>query len=301
MTMKLQGLLPLWFMHSVIIISRGTDGTMYRIFRVVVGFVSLPLNPFILKLLNNIDKKKEKKKNLSYGQWALRLTERCRPEGWSARTQLPEASTSMELNALWITTHHSTSGRTFTGELNPAPCPVQQLQLWSDCLTRLLSLLRIGRTARAGKAGLAFTFLLGVQVKHLNKLIIRRWQLSWQRLCTAELVSLPTQEKNFLQMVQEAGSPGIHKQIVKPENLKSMEARYEQTLKELANVIKVPSQIHLECPLFDRLFLSQECLFNHTRNGQSWFYCYNPVNQSLLCHEICLIFLQEQLWQLWNM
>uniref|UniRef100_A0A8C9YAA1 ATP-dependent RNA helicase n=1 Tax=Sander lucioperca TaxID=283035 RepID=A0A8C9YAA1_SANLU len=70
---------------------------------------------------------------------------------------------------------------------------------------------RIGRTARAGKTGLAFTFLLGVQ------------------------------EKNFLQMVVEAGSPGIQKQIVKPENLKGMEARYEQTLQELANVIKVPS------------------------------------------------------------
>uniref|UniRef100_A0A671W2L3 ATP-dependent RNA helicase n=1 Tax=Sparus aurata TaxID=8175 RepID=A0A671W2L3_SPAAU len=68
---------------------------------------------------------------------------------------------------------------------------------------------RIGRTARAGKAGLAFTFLLGVQ------------------------------EKNFLQMVVEAGSPGIQKQIVKPENLKGMEARYEQTLQELANAIKV--------------------------------------------------------------
>ncbi|CAJ1077528.1 ATP-dependent RNA helicase DDX51 [Xyrichtys novacula] len=67
---------------------------------------------------------------------------------------------------------------------------------------------RIGRTARAGKAGLAFTFLLGVQ------------------------------EKNFLLMVQEAGSPGIQRQIVKPENLKSMEARYEQTLQELADVIK---------------------------------------------------------------
>uniref|UniRef100_A0A3Q3QTJ6 ATP-dependent RNA helicase n=1 Tax=Monopterus albus TaxID=43700 RepID=A0A3Q3QTJ6_MONAL len=68
---------------------------------------------------------------------------------------------------------------------------------------------RIGRTARAGKAGLAFTFLLRVQ------------------------------EKNFLQMVVEAGSPGIQKQIVKPENLKCMEVRYEQTLQELANVIKV--------------------------------------------------------------
>uniref|UniRef100_A0AAQ5ZUX4 ATP-dependent RNA helicase n=1 Tax=Amphiprion ocellaris TaxID=80972 RepID=A0AAQ5ZUX4_AMPOC len=49
---------------------------------------------------------------------------------------------------------------------------------------------RVGRTARAGKAGLAFTFLLSVQ------------------------------EKNFLQMVVEAGSPGIQKQMVKPENLK---------------------------------------------------------------------------------
>ncbi|KAK2856613.1 hypothetical protein Q5P01_005348 [Channa striata] len=67
---------------------------------------------------------------------------------------------------------------------------------------------RIGRTARAGKAGLAFTFLLGVQ------------------------------EKNFLQMVTEAGSPGIQKQIVKPENLKSLEARYQHTLQELAVVIK---------------------------------------------------------------
>ncbi|KAA8583414.1 hypothetical protein FQN60_015960 [Etheostoma spectabile] len=45
-------------------------------------------------------------------------------------------------------------------------------------------------------------------------------------------------EKNFLQMVGEAGSPGIQKQIVKPETLKGMEARYEQTLQELASVIK---------------------------------------------------------------
>ena len=43
-------------------------------------------------------------------------------------------------------------------------------------------------------------------------------------------------------MVVEAGSPGIQKQIVKPENLQSMESRYEQTLQELAMVIKVPPQ-----------------------------------------------------------
>ncbi|XP_010874260.2 ATP-dependent RNA helicase DDX51 isoform X1 [Esox lucius] len=67
---------------------------------------------------------------------------------------------------------------------------------------------RVGRTARAGKAGMAFTFLLGVQ------------------------------EKNFLQMVQDAGSPGIQKQIIKPGSLKSMESRYQQTLLELGNTIK---------------------------------------------------------------
>ncbi|XP_041832070.1 ATP-dependent RNA helicase DDX51 isoform X2 [Melanotaenia boesemani] len=67
---------------------------------------------------------------------------------------------------------------------------------------------RVGRTARAGKAGLAFTFLLRVQ------------------------------ENNFLQMLVEAGRPGIQKQIVKPETLKGMEGRYEQILQELAEVIK---------------------------------------------------------------
>lgn len=67
---------------------------------------------------------------------------------------------------------------------------------------------RIGRTARAGKAGLAFTFLLGVQEKH------------------------------FLQMVMEAGSPGVHKQIIKAESLKGMEERYEQALQELQEAIR---------------------------------------------------------------
>lgn len=67
---------------------------------------------------------------------------------------------------------------------------------------------RVGRTARAGKAGLAFTFLLKVQ------------------------------EKRFLQMVFAAGSPGIQRQIVQPESLKSMEARYEETLFELGKTVK---------------------------------------------------------------
>lgn len=47
------------------------------------------------------------------------------------------------------------------------------------------------------------------------------------------------QEKKFVQMVKDAGSSGIEKQIIGQKNLKSLEARYEQTLQQLANVIKV--------------------------------------------------------------
>ncbi|XP_072218782.1 ATP-dependent RNA helicase DDX51 isoform X2 [Leuresthes tenuis] len=67
---------------------------------------------------------------------------------------------------------------------------------------------RVGRTARGGKAGLAFTFLLRVQ------------------------------EKEFLQMLVEAGSPGIQKQMVKPESLQSMEVQYEQILQKLGDIVK---------------------------------------------------------------
>lgn len=41
----------------------------------------------------------------------------CRPIGWSALTLPPEASTLLVWRVSWIMTHHSTSGRTSTGEL----------------------------------------------------------------------------------------------------------------------------------------------------------------------------------------
>ncbi|XP_026780896.2 ATP-dependent RNA helicase DDX51 [Pangasianodon hypophthalmus] len=67
---------------------------------------------------------------------------------------------------------------------------------------------RVGRTARAGRAGVSFTFVLGVQLE------------------------------KFVKMVQDAGSPSLQKQTVKPESLRGMESRYEEVLNELGRVIK---------------------------------------------------------------
>ncbi|XP_076845180.1 ATP-dependent RNA helicase DDX51 [Brachyhypopomus gauderio] len=67
---------------------------------------------------------------------------------------------------------------------------------------------RVGRTARAGKTGVAFTFVLGVQ------------------------------KEKFEKMVRDAGSPGLQKHSVNPESLKGMESRYEQVLEELGKVIR---------------------------------------------------------------
>lgn len=52
------------------------------------------------------------------------------------------------------------------------------------------------------------------------------------------------QETRFLKMVSDAGSPGVKRQLVQPENLKGMEARYEQTLAELGKAVKVKAKLH---------------------------------------------------------
>lgn len=42
-----------------------------------------------------------------------------------------------------------------------------------------------------------------------------------------------------MKMVQDAGSPSLQKQTVKPESLSSMENHYEDVLIELGRVVKV--------------------------------------------------------------
>lgn len=46
-----------------------------------------------------------------------------------------------------------------------------------------------------------------------------------------------------MKMVQDAGSPSLQKQTVKPESLRGMESRYEDVLIELGRVIKVKDDI----------------------------------------------------------
>lgn len=42
-----------------------------------------------------------------------------------------------------------------------------------------------------------------------------------------------------MKMVQDAGSPGLQKQTVKPESLRGMESCYENVLVKLGRIIKV--------------------------------------------------------------
>ncbi|XP_075688218.1 ATP-dependent RNA helicase DDX51 [Rhinoderma darwinii] len=67
---------------------------------------------------------------------------------------------------------------------------------------------RVGRTARGGTSGLAFTMLLRIQ------------------------------EQRYFKMMHEAGVPKLQKQLVMGENLRRFEQQYEEVLSQLQRVVK---------------------------------------------------------------
>lgn len=145
-------------------------------------------------------------------------------------------------------THHSTSGRTSTGEL------LLRILLRTDhrrsirmCFKLELVCAQDRKDSESGESRPGFYFpvrsagetLLHTHCIHLDTVYWDKQHVE-SRLNISFLFHF--QEKNFLQMVEDAGSPGIEKQIVRQKNLTSLEARYEETLQELANVIKVTAR-----------------------------------------------------------
>uniref|UniRef100_A0A670ZVQ1 Helicase C-terminal domain-containing protein n=1 Tax=Pseudonaja textilis TaxID=8673 RepID=A0A670ZVQ1_PSETE len=90
---------------------------------------------------------------------------------------------------------------------------------------------RVGRTARAGKAGLAFSLLL------------------------------KRQEHRFLKMLKDAGLPELEPQLVKSSSLQPLLQQYEAALAELAQTVKVP------CDLKAKRFMDTH---QGAANQQNW-------------------------------
>nr|XP_060613876.1 ATP-dependent RNA helicase DDX51 [Anolis sagrei ordinatus] len=67
---------------------------------------------------------------------------------------------------------------------------------------------RVGRTARAGRAGLAFTLLL------------------------------KQQESRFLRMLSQAGLPAVDQQVVRVDEIRPLVPRYQEALQQLQEVVK---------------------------------------------------------------
>lgn len=79
-------------------------------------------------------------------------------------------------------------------------------------------------------------------------------------------------------MVSDAGSPGIKRQLVQPENLKSMEARYEQALAELGIAVKVKAKLQSCLRPYWQVF---QTWIKPIPGLQKWYYCWTRLNVCL--------------------
>lgn len=98
---------------------------------------------------------------------------------------------------------------------------------------------RVGRTARAGKTGQAFTLLLKVQVRVLESGGLGASAGSTARGKRAPFLLVSLQERKFLRMLAEAGVPEMARHDIPNELLQPLLPRYEEALSQLERAVKV--------------------------------------------------------------
>lgn len=171
------------------------------------------------------------------------------PSASSAQTLQLEASTC-RLCSLWSTmTPPSTCGPMCIGEgwplvLGGGPqretAVPRPLEGWGPHWTGGgLLVFRVGRTARAGKTGQAFTLLLKVQVSPWVSVgmgaLLGTLQGEWDPSCLCASL----QERRFLQMLADAGAPELQRHDSPSELLQPLVPRYEEALSQLERAVKV--------------------------------------------------------------
>lgn len=95
----------------------------------------------------------------------------------------------------------------------------------------------VGRTARAGKTGQAFTLLLKVQVLASGSCA------GWRGVLLGDpspfTLHCSLQERRFLRMLGEAGAPELQRHETPSELLQPLIPRYEAALSQLEETVRV--------------------------------------------------------------